>query len=39
MKIVILGGGFGGVYTLKYLHKLFSNADSADFTQTMRKKI
>jgi NADH dehydrogenase len=23
MKIVILGGGFGGVYTLKYLHKLF----------------
>ena len=25
MKIVILGGGFGGVYTLKYLHKLFCN--------------
>jgi len=25
MKIVILGGGFGGVYTLKYLHKLFHN--------------
>jgi len=23
MKIVILGGGFGGVYTLKYLHRLF----------------
>ncbi len=23
MKIVILGGGFGGVYTLKYLHKFF----------------
>jgi len=23
MKIVILGGGFGGFYTLKYLHKLF----------------
>jgi len=22
-KIVILGGGFGGIYTLKYLHKLF----------------
>jgi len=24
-KIVILGGGFGGVYTLKYLHKFFHN--------------
>jgi NADH dehydrogenase len=23
MNIVILGGGFGGVYTLKYLHKFF----------------
>ncbi len=23
MKIVILGGGFGGVYALKYLHKFF----------------
>jgi NADH dehydrogenase len=23
MKIVILGGGFGGVYTLKYLHRFF----------------
>jgi NADH dehydrogenase len=27
MKIVILGGGFGGVYTLKYLHKFFHNTD------------
>jgi NADH dehydrogenase FAD-containing subunit len=27
MKIVILGGGFGGVYTLKYLHKLFHCSD------------
>jgi len=25
MKIVILGGGFGGIYTLKYLHKFFHN--------------
>ena len=25
MKIVILGGGFGGVYTLKYLHRFFHN--------------
>ena len=24
-KIVILGGGFAGVYTLKYLHKFFHN--------------
>jgi len=24
-KIVILGGGFGGVYALKYLHKFFHN--------------
>jgi NADH dehydrogenase len=23
MRIVVLGGGFGGVYTLKYLHKFF----------------
>jgi NADH:ubiquinone reductase (H+-translocating) len=27
MKIVILGGGFGGVYTLKYLHKFFHHSD------------
>jgi NADH:ubiquinone reductase (H+-translocating) len=27
MKIVILGGGFGGVYTLKYLHKFFHKTD------------
>jgi NADH dehydrogenase len=27
MKIVILGGGFGGIYTLKYLHKFFHNTD------------
>jgi len=26
-KIVILGGGFGGIYTLKYLHKLFHKKD------------
>lgn len=25
IKIVILGGGFGGIYTLKYLHKFFHN--------------
>jgi NADH:ubiquinone reductase (H+-translocating) len=27
MKIVILGGGFGGVYTLKYLNKFFHYSD------------
>jgi NADH dehydrogenase len=25
MKVVILGGGFGGIYTLKSLHKFFHN--------------
>jgi NADH dehydrogenase len=28
MKIVILGGGFGGVYALKYLHKFFHKCGS-----------
>ncbi|GIW66975.1 MAG: pyridine nucleotide-disulfide oxidoreductase [Candidatus Parcubacteria bacterium] len=41
MKIVILGGGFGGIYTLKYLHKFFHGytRTNANSTQTDANKV
>lgn len=32
IKIIIVGGGFGGVYTLKNLHKIFHKNEMVDIT-------
>lgn len=36
-KIVILGGGFGGIYTAIYLEKLFKNDSGVEITLVNRE--